>query len=563
MMGLLENLKVASKVMLSLGLLALIVIGAVIFSSVRMYAIDGGYSQLIEHDAAIAKLLGWADQRLTAEGHLQYQLILESTPKGVEALKAKMIKNEKEFHDLIQEAKSKNANYAARADQVGQGFDAVLVIGHQAQELVEKSKDVEALDLVRLKFDPALTKLESDLTVLVEEVDRVMGDDAKALSASTSATVTTTQIAVGIGLVLASIAGLFITQAGVSKPLTAMAGLMDELARGRFDITVFGQKRGDEIGVIARSVQVFKENGQQMERMRGEQEATKAKAEADRRQTMLQLADSFELEVKGVVQTVSAQATQLQSTALSLSNVAGKAQNQSEAVSSAAENASSNVQTVAAAAEELALSIGEISRQVAHSAELSRSAVVEAKRTSEIVSALATSAQRIGDVVNLITDIASQTNLLALNATIEAARAGDAGKGFAVVAGEVKILANQTARATDEIGQQISGIQAATKEAVHAIESITGSITNINDVGTSIASAVEEQGAATQEIARNVQQAAEGTREVSTNIAGVQAAVSEAGSGAANVRDAARDLSTQSDSLSKQVDRFIGRVRAG
>jgi methyl-accepting chemotaxis protein len=562
-MGFLENLKVASKVMLSLALLALIVIGAVVFSSVRMYAIDGGYTHLIEQDAEVAKLLGWADQRLTAEGHLQYQLILESTPKGVEALKAKMVKNEKEFHDFMVQAKAKGGNYATRIDQIGQGFDAALAIGKQAQDLVEKAKDVEALDLVRAKFDPNINKLESDLTVLVEELGKVMADDAGALSRTTSSTVLTTQIAVGIGLLFAFAAGLFITSAGVSKPLTAMAEIMEVLAKGRFDVDVFGQKRGDEIGVIARSVQVFKENGQAIERLRSEQEAAKAKAEAERRQVMLQLADSFEREVKGVVQSVSAQATQLQSTALSLSSVAGKAQGQSEAVSSAAEHASSNVQTVATAAEQLASSIGEIARQVAHSADLSRSAVQEAKRTSDIVTALATSAQRIGDVVNLITDIASQTNLLALNATIEAARAGDAGKGFAVVAGEVKTLANQTARATDEIGQQIAGIQAATKEAVGAIEIITGSITNINDVGTSIASAVEEQGAATQEIARNVQQAAEGTREVSTNIAGVQAAVAEAGSGANNVRDAARDLSSQSESLTRQVDSFIGRVRAG
>jgi len=562
-MAFIENLKVASKVMLSLALMALIVVGAVIYASWRMYSIDSGYSSLIDQDAGMSKLLGWASQRLTAEGHLEYQLILESTPKGVEALKAKMEKNKTEFYDLVAQAKAKNPTMAGRIDEIAKGFDGVLAMSKQAQEMVEKAQDTQALDLIRSKFDPELTKLETALTALVEEVDGTMQKDAKDLSSSTSTTVITTVIGVGIGLVVVFGLALLITLFGVSKPLTAMSEIMGELAQGRFDVNVFGQNRVDEIGVIARSVQVFKENGRAMEQMRTEQEAAKTKAEAERRQIMLQLADSFETEVKGVVQSVSAQASQLQSTALSLSNVADKAKGQSSTVSTAAEHASSNVQTVASAAEELASSIGEIARQVAHSAELSRSAVVEAKRTSDIVSALATSAQKIGDVVNLITDIASQTNLLALNATIEAARAGDAGKGFAVVAGEVKTLANQTARATEEIGQQINGIQAATREAVQAIETITGSITNINDVGTSIASAVEQQGAATQEIARNVQQAAEGTREVSDNIAGVQQAVEEAGSGANNVRDAARDLSTQSESLTQQVDRFIGRVRAG
>ncbi len=562
-MAFLENLKVASKVMLSLALMAFIVIGAVAYSSIRMFSIDSGYTALIDQDAGMSKLLGWASQRLTAEGHLQYQLILESTPKGVDALKAKMGKNEKEFADLVAQAKTKNPAMATRIETIAGGFKDVLTLGHQAQELVEKSHDVEALDLVRQKFDPALTKIETDLTALVEEVDQTMQADAKGLGNSTSNTVIFTQLLVGVGLVVVLGVALLITLFGVSRPLTEMSEIMGELAKGRFDINVVGQNRVDEIGTIARSVQVFKENGRAMEQMRVEQEAAKAKAETERRQIMLQLADSFEAEVKGVVQTVSAQASQLQSTALSLSNVADKAKGQSSTVSTAAEHASSNVQTVASAAEQLASSIGEIARQVAHSSDLSRSAVVEAKRTSEIVSALATSAQKIGDVVNLITDIASQTNLLALNATIEAARAGDAGKGFAVVAGEVKTLANQTARATEEIGQQINGIQAATREAVQAIETITGSITNINDVGTSIASAVEEQGAATQEIARNVQQAAEGTREVSSNISGVQQAVEEAGAGANNVRDAARDLSNQSESLTQQVDRFIGRVRAG
>ncbi|MTJ82806.1 MAG: HAMP domain-containing protein [Telmatospirillum sp.] len=562
-MGLLENLRVASKVMLSLALLALIVIGAVVFSSVRMYSIDSGYSLLVDQDAEAVGLLAAADQRLTAEGHLQYQLILESSPKGVETLKARMARNQQDFRDLIAGAKAKSPGYAARIDRIAQGFDGALALGRQAQELVEKSQDVAALDLVRTKFDPAVGQLESDLTAMVEEFTKAMRTESRELKRTTSDTVVTTQIFIGGGLVLAFGAAWFITTQGVARPLRAMADVMGEMAAGRFSVTVFGQDRGDEIGVIARSVQVFKDNGLRMQEMRAEQEAQKAKAETERRELMLRLAESFEQDVEGVVQSVSAQATQLQATASTLSSVAGKAEHQSGAVSSAAQQASNNVQTVAGAAEQLASSIGEIGREVAHSADLSRAAVGEARRTSEIVSALAASAQRIGDVVSLITDIASQTNLLALNATIEAARAGDAGKGFAVVAGEVKTLANQTARATDEIGQQISGIQVATREAVQAIEVIAGNIANISDVGTRISAAVEQQGAATKEIARNVQRAAEGTRQVSDNIAGVQEEVAEAGSGAAHVLSAASDLFAQSKTLTERVEHFVSRVRAG
>jgi methyl-accepting chemotaxis protein len=562
-MALLENLRVASKVMLSLALLSLIVVGAIVFSSLRMEAIDQGYSRLIDRDADFARLLATADQRLSAQGHLQYQLILESSTGGVQTLKDRMARNQQDFHRLMGAARDKAPAYAGQIARIADGFDQALALGRQAQDLVEKSHDVEALELVRTGFDPALDKLEGELTTLVETVGKAMEANAHVLTEQSKSTVLTTQISVGIGLILAFALAWAITTVGVSRPLKAMADLMADMAKGDFTVVLFGQGRGDEIGAIARSVDVFKENGLAMERLRREQETSKAKAEADRRQMMLTLAASFEDDVKGVVQSVSAQATQLQSTAASLSSIAGKAEQQSSAVSSAAQQASANVQTVASAAEQLAASIGEISRQVTHSAGLSRTAVNDAKRTSEIVSVLATSAQRIGDVVSLITDIASQTNLLALNATIEAARAGDAGKGFAVVAGEVKTLANQTARATDEIGQQITAIQGATREAVQAIEGIAASIANISEVGSRVSAAVEEQGAATKDIARNVQRAAEGTRDVSVNIAGVQDGVSNAGSGAADVRDAARDLFSQSKTLTDRVEQFIGRIRAG
>ncbi len=276
----------------------------------------------------------------------------------------------------------------------------------------------------------------------------------------------------------------------------------------------------------------------------------------------VRLADNFETNVKGVVESVSSAATEMQSSAQSMSATAEETNRQATAVAAAAEEATTNVQTVSSAAEELSASISEIGRHVAKSTTISQAAVAEANRTNDKVQGLANAAQKIGDVVKLINDIASQTNLLALNATIEAARAGEAGKGFAVVASEVKSLANQTAKATDEIAAQISAIQDATNEAVKAIQGIGTTIGEINEIATTIAAAVEQQSAATGEIAQSVQQAAQGTQDVSANITGVSQSAGEAGSAAEQVLSAARELSQQSEMLRQQVGAFLVEVRA-
>ncbi|HLF58174.1 MAG TPA: methyl-accepting chemotaxis protein [Alphaproteobacteria bacterium] len=275
-----------------------------------------------------------------------------------------------------------------------------------------------------------------------------------------------------------------------------------------------------------------------------------------------QLADTFEANIKGVVETISSSATELEASAQTMTAVADQANERSTAVAAASEEASSNVQTVAAAAEELSASITEIGRQVHQSNNICANAVEEARHVNATVQNLAEGAQRIGEVVALINDIADQTNLLALNATIEAARAGDAGKGFAVVANEVKSLANQTGKATEDIAAQITAIQGATQEAVGAIQGIGTTIAKINEIATAIAAAVEEQGTAIQEIARNVSQAASGTQDVSKNISGVREVAGEAGQASAHVLMAARDLNVQSEKLRTEVDKFLGIIRA-
>ena len=362
--------------------------------------------------------------------------------------------------------------------------------------------------------------------------------------------------------VVVALIGVFFARS-ITNPIANMTTVMGVLANGDLTAKVPSTERHDEIGEMAAAVEVFKANGIRNKEMVAEAEAQKIKTEQEKRQVMLKMADDFEASIGGVVNSVSSAATEMQSSASTLSATAEQTSKQSATVAAASEEASTNVQTVASASEELSSSISEISRQVAQSTKISNTAVAEVQGANAQVQGLADAAKKIGDVVALITDIADQTNLLALNATIEAARAGDAGKGFAVVASEVKNLANQTARATEEISAQIGGIQTATEDAVHAIASIGGIIHQMNEIASTIASAVEEQGAATQEIARNVEQAAMGTGEVSANITGVNQAAKETGQSAEQLLSAANELSQQSEKLRGEVDRFLANVRKG
>ena len=386
-------------------------------------------------------------------------------------------------------------------------------------------------------------------------------DEAEAFEAVSTLRLQILVIA-AIGTVLIAAAGFFIAKS-VANPIVGMTGSMKVLADGNLDAEIPSRDRTDEIGDMAGAVQVFKDNAIEVKRLEAEQKANEERQARERREMMLSMADSFEASVGGVVNTVSSAATEMQSSATALSSTAEETSKQSTAVAAASEQAATNVQTVASASEELSSSISEISRQVAQSTQISSTAVAEVESANQQVQGLADSSQKIGEVVALITDIADQTNLLALNATIEAARAGEAGKGFAVVASEVKNLANQTAKATEEISSQIGGIQGATQDAVTAIASIGSIITQMNEIASTIASAVEEQGAATQEIARNVEQASAGTSEVSANIASVQAAAGETGSSASQLLGAANELSVQSETLRAEVDKFLANIRNG
>ncbi|MDZ5648342.1 methyl-accepting chemotaxis protein [Nitrospirillum sp. BR 11828] len=364
-------------------------------------------------------------------------------------------------------------------------------------------------------------------------------------------------IATVLTLVLSWVMGRSIT-----RPVDLLRGVMESMAGGARRLEVPGTARGDEIGAMARAVEVFKESLIQGDALVAEQETLKAQAEAHRKAAMANAADTFEATVRGVVDKVAVAAGGIQVTARELGVAAKESLRQTTTVSAAASQSAGNVRSVATASEELSSSIGEISRQVENSAIIAREAVVQVDATRGTVDGLSEVAKRIGAVVQLISDIAGQTNLLALNATIEAARAGEAGKGFAVVASEVKALASQTSKATEEIAAHVAAIQGASGEAVAAIGDIGGTIRRIDEIASIIAAAVQEQGAATQAIVTNVGETARATEEITENIFGVNERAQTTANASAQVEESSAELSAEAEVLRAQVDAFLAQLRA-
>ncbi|MGY3238816.1 methyl-accepting chemotaxis protein [Bradyrhizobium sp. USDA 4472] len=385
--------------------------------------------------------------------------------------------------------------------------------------------------------------------------------NTRTIAAGVIARTTWIQEAAGGLAVLFGAIVAFLIARSIVGPLTAMTRAMGRLAGGDLAVEIPGRGNRDEIGDMAKAIDVFKTNMIDTERLRHEQTEAEARQAEDRKKDMVRLADQFEQAVGEIVDTVSSASSELEVSAGTLTATATRAQDLSTDVASASQEATANVHAVASATEELSSSVSEIARQVQESARIASEAVGQATKTNARVGELSKAAARIGDVVELISTIAGQTNLLALNATIEAARAGEAGRGFAVVASEVKALAEQTAKATGEIAQQVSGIQAATEESVGSIREISGTIERLSEISSAVAAAVEEQGAATQEISRNVQQAAHGTQRVATNIGDVQRGATETGSASSQVLTAARSLSTDSNRLKVEVAKFLNSVR--
>ncbi|AWN55684.1 HAMP domain-containing methyl-accepting chemotaxis protein [Methylobacterium sp. 17Sr1-1] len=559
----LSNIGILSKIISIVLVIGAITAGSVWFAQSRMATIDATYGTFVLREGKAATNARRLNRAIFELNYWVYRLIAETDNAQMDAA---------------------NAGFDAAVPTVAKSIDALRVQAPAFRELVDAqaarvetfvrnvtevrrlgraNHNAEALTLVHNALDPTFTAMIDAGNGLAADLERYLDSGAARLHGETEATrqalIAASAAAIFLGLAAAATVAIL----GITRPLKSLVGVLDRMARGDVDASIREAARRDEVGAVARAVEgikamVARKAAEEAEIRRRADEA----AATARQQAMLDLANGFEHAVGGIVRQVSDSATELQATAQQMTATATETASQSTTVAAAAEEASANVNTVAAAAEELGASVQEIGRQVSGSAQLAQAAVTEADQTGQLVQALRQTSGRIGDMVGLISSIASQTNLLALNATIEAARAGEAGRGFAVVAAEVKELANQTGRATEEIARQIGEVQGVTDQAAAAIGGITGRIREINTVAASIAAAVEEQGAATQEIVRNVNQAAAGAGEVTHTIAGVAQASEETGAAAGQVLTSSVELSRQSEHLAAEVQRFLATVRA-
>jgi methyl-accepting chemotaxis protein len=560
----LRNVRILGKITLPAAILAVVAIGIAVYGTLSVNRLAATTALLVDRSAARVEVALQAESAFASAAVSEKNVILSAADADqakaqIETYRAAMTKVQRDIEQL--------RTLTAAADK----RDLINTFERIVRQRLEVSQRVFDLALQN-KIDQATTLSQGEgaqlrrnaaeaIAQLIElfKRDMQMARDESLAEADQTLWILSTSSAVGLLCAFGLLA--WITLYGIARPLGGMTDQMARLAEGNLEIAVRDTDRGDEVGALARSLEVFKDNALQARKLENEQRAEQQRKEA-RQKAIEGFIAVFDGSVTQALHTLASAAGDMRNTAESMSATAEETSRQATAVAASCEEASANVQTVAAATEELSSSIGEIGRQVTSSATIAAEAVTEAGRTNEKIHGLTEAAQRIGEVVHLIHNIAAQTNLLALNATIEAARAGEHGKGFAVVASEVKMLANQTAKATEEISSQVAQIQGATGEAAAAVKEIGGTIGNINQITTAIASAVEQQGAATQEISRNVQEAARATQDVSGNITGVHGAAERTGVSASAVLDAARRLGEEADRLRGDVNEFLSKIQA-
>lgn len=565
-MNWLDNFRIVFKVGLIVASLALQMAGQIWFASLRMEHIDESYSDVVRRLDKYAVLNARAANDAEATISSAFQLATESTDQGKARYFSQVADNRHAYESQMAEVIKNLPERAPAIETVIANFQKAFTACDAAIQVAAKTGSPEdnAKAAGRLKFEciPPIQEAVAAQRQLTASLSIDAAKAADQLTAQTKSTIWTTYVTLAIGLLLNLAFAMWIGIAGLSRPIDRLKNVMQALANNDLSVNVPGKDARDEIGDMARTVEVFKTNAIEVERLKQQQHELQERSAAQRKIDMHKLAADFEASVGEVIGTVTTAAAELESDARCLTATAEREERLAGTVATASEQASANVQSVASATEEMSASVNEIARQVQDSTVIASKAVEQARQTNDRISALAKAAARIGDVVDLINTIAGQTNLLALNATIEAARAGDAGRGFAVVASEVKALAEQTGKATEEISRQISGMQSATNESVSAIWEIGSTIERMSEISSSIASAVEQQGAATQEIARNVQQASLGTSQVSNSVVDVQHGANETGTASARVMSAAQSLSSDSSRLRNEVSIFLNTVRA-
>ncbi len=558
----LENLTIKTRALLAFGLM----IGLFLILSIAAYALMTRMSD------ATTTITADAMPSIQVAGEIKFWNARTRTTLSRAILSPTAEGRAKGLSDLIEHRKVLNDKLEAAEALISSKEEEKLLKNVVEMRTVYAAEVDKIIELLKKNADlttigAAFTDSSAQFNAIGEAIDKLAdlsnenGEEESKKAGASYTTAVTVLVVIALAALVVALGSLYMVTSTIASPIVTITGTMNELASGNKKIAIPFTNRKDEIGSMAGAVEVFKVNMIKNDEMVAAQEAER-KAKELRAEKISHRTASFDNVIKLVLGTVSSASQQMEASAQTMQAAAEETNVQSTAVAAASEQASTNVQTVAAATEELSSSIQEIARQVAESTRVVGQAVNEATKTKDLVRGLDEAAGRIGRVVALITDIAEQTNLLALNATIEAARAGEAGKGFAVVASEVKNLATQTAKATEEIGGQIEGIQSATKDSVSAIERIFETIEKVNGISTTIASAVEEQGAATKEIARNVEQAASGTKEVSTNIVGVTQAAGETGQVSTQVLEAAKELAKQSSTLRTEVDTFLLDIKA-